>query len=54
MQLFYLKQPKDLWACQYQLGGLDKWAPYLDSLEPLDLRCCVGCVWCGVLWFGVV
>ena len=31
------------------IGGLDKWAPYLSSLSPLGLRCCVVCVtWCDV------
>ena len=35
---------------EYQFGVSDKWAPYLGSLEPLGLRCCV----CGVLWLGVV
>ena len=28
--------------------------PYLDSLEPLGLRCCVRCVWCGVVCCVVV
>ena len=33
MQLFDLMQPQHLRACQYQFGGLDKWAPNLESLE---------------------
>ena len=32
---------------QYQLGVSDKWVPYLDSLKPLGLRCCVVCVMWG-------
>ena len=54
MQILISSSPEDLWARQYQFGVLDKWAPYLDSLEPLGLRCCVGCVWCVVVWRGVV
>ena len=44
--------PEDLWGRKYQLRGLDKWAPYLNSLEPLGLRCCV--VYDGVGWGGLV
>ena len=36
---------------KYQLGFLDKWAPYFDSLKPLGLRCSVVCVMC-VMWGG--
>ena len=47
--------PEDLQACQYQFRGLDKWAPCLDSLEPLGLSCCVVIViWCDVVRCGVV
>ena len=42
------RNPKDLRACQYHFRHLDKRAHYLDSLEPLALRCCVVCVvWSG-------
>ena len=47
-------------ARQYQFGGWDKSAHYLDSLEPLGLRCCVVCelrcgeLRCGELRCGVV
>ena len=41
MELFDLRQPEDQQVCQYEFVGLDKWAPYFDSLEPLGLRCCV-------------
>ena len=43
--------PEALRACQYQFGGLDEWAPNLNSLEPLGLWCCVVlCGVCGVVW----
>ena len=48
--------PEDLQDCHHQFGDLDKWAFYLDALEPLEplaLWCCVVCVvWCG--WVGLV
>ena len=43
MQLFDLRQGGGPRACQCQFWGLEKLAPYLDSLKPLGLRCCFVC-----------
>ena len=56
MQLFETTQPQGATAHQCQFGGLDLWASYLDTwepLEPLGFRSCVvyvvqsGVVRCG-------
>ena len=46
--MFWINGHSKFQNCQYQLVFLDKWVPYLDSLEPLGL----GVMWCDVVGCG--